>query len=204
MAPKMKGLVRAYLDWRKKNPGQGTRGVQQVIKMMGLSPRDGNQLIDTLNDMVRKKQLPRHLALESTDKWYKDQPEWGTKESNKKARAMTPGQIDEEEYDRKRDRDAERGIPRKKVMSFSAHSKMSDEEKAKRKANYKKAMAASLANVKKQFKDTEVDEGIRSALYKAAKFLGDVNAVKKGKVKKRIARRVAGKATGRMLGKLFK
>lgn len=45
---------------------------------------------------------------------------------------------------------------------------------------------------------------IRSALYKVAKILGDVNAVKRGKVGKRIGRRVAGKVTGRGLGKLFK
>ena len=44
----------------------------------------------------------------------------------------------------------------------------------------------------------------RGLLYTLARFLGDVNAVKKGKVGKRIARRVAGKATGRSLGKLFK
>lgn len=44
----------------------------------------------------------------------------------------------------------------------------------------------------------------RSILYGLAKFLGDVNAVKRGKVGKRIARRVAGKATGRGLGKFFK
>lgn len=37
-----------------------------------------------------------------------------------------------------------------------------------------------------------------------AKILGDVNAVKKGKVGKRVARRVAGKATGKGLGKMFK
>ena len=92
-----------------------------------------------------------------TDKWYKDQPEWGTDESKKKAKSMTPGQIDEEDYDRKRDIDAERGIPRKKVMSFKTHSNMSPEDKAKRKADYKKAMAASLANIKKQFEETGKD-----------------------------------------------
>ena len=70
---------------------------------------------------------------------------------------MTPGQIDEEDYDRKRDRNAERGTSRKKVMSFSTHSRMSPEDEAKRKANYKKAMAASLANVKKQFEETGKD-----------------------------------------------
>lgn len=44
----------------------------------------------------------------------------------------------------------------------------------------------------------------RGILYTIAKILGDVNAVKKGKVGKRVARRVAGKGTGRLLGKLFK
>jgi len=46
--------------------------------------------------------------------------------------------------------------------------------------------------------------GIRSALYTIARLMGDVNAVKKGKVGKRVARRGAGKITGRGLGKLFK
>jgi hypothetical protein len=44
----------------------------------------------------------------------------------------------------------------------------------------------------------------RGFLYKAARILGDVNAVKKGKVGKRVARRAAGKATGRTLRKLLK
>jgi hypothetical protein len=45
---------------------------------------------------------------------------------------------------------------------------------------------------------------MRSFLYALARFLGDVNAVKKGRVGRRIGRRVAGKYTGRGLGKLFK
>ncbi|WP_165786778.1 hypothetical protein [Heyndrickxia camelliae] len=45
---------------------------------------------------------------------------------------------------------------------------------------------------------------IRKALYGTAKILGDVNAVQKGTVGKRIARKAAGKATGKMLNKLFK
>lgn len=44
----------------------------------------------------------------------------------------------------------------------------------------------------------------RRGLYKTARILGDVNAVKKGKVGKRIARRAAGKATGKTLRRLFK
>ena len=41
-------------------------------------------------------------------------------------------------------------------------------------------------------------------MYKVVRLMGDVNAVKKGKVGKRIARRAAGKATGRTLRKLLK
>ena len=46
--------------------------------------------------------------------------------------------------------------------------------------------------------------GTRGFLYALARFLGDLNAVKKGRVGRRIGRRVAGKATGRALAKLFK
>jgi hypothetical protein len=44
----------------------------------------------------------------------------------------------------------------------------------------------------------------RGFLYGLARLLGDINAVQKGKVGKRIVRRAAGKVTGRSLGKLFK
>ena len=44
----------------------------------------------------------------------------------------------------------------------------------------------------------------RGLLYFLARILGDINAVKKGKVGKRIGRRAAGKITGRGLGKLFR
>jgi hypothetical protein len=42
--------------------------------------------------------------------------------------------------------------------------------------------------------------GFRGLLYTLAKLMGDYNAVKKGKVGKR----VAGKATGKAMRKLFK
>jgi len=87
MAPKMKKLVRAYLNWRKKNPGQGAKGVQQAIKLMGLDPRDGNQLIDTLNDLVKQGKLPKHLAIAEEAKY-----DYGTPESVKYMKRVTPGQ----------------------------------------------------------------------------------------------------------------
>jgi hypothetical protein len=44
----------------------------------------------------------------------------------------------------------------------------------------------------------------RSFLYALGRLLGDVNAIKKGRVGRRVGRRVAGKITGRGLGRLFK
>ena len=85
-------MVRMYLNWRRKNPGQGARGVQQVIKMMGLSPRDGNLLIDTLNDMVKKGQMPKHLAIDEEAKY-----DYGTPESVKLMKKITPGQKENKE-----------------------------------------------------------------------------------------------------------
>lgn len=44
----------------------------------------------------------------------------------------------------------------------------------------------------------------RGFLYALARFLGDLNAVRRGTVGKRIGRRIAGKITGRGLGKFFR
>lgn len=45
---------------------------------------------------------------------------------------------------------------------------------------------------------------VRSTLYAVARLMGDVAAVRKGRVGKRIGRRIAGKATGRILGGVFR
>lgn len=44
----------------------------------------------------------------------------------------------------------------------------------------------------------------RGLLYWLARLLGDVNAVKKGRVGRRIGRRAAGRGTGRLFRKIFK
>ena len=45
---------------------------------------------------------------------------------------------------------------------------------------------------------------VRTILYRAARVLGDVQAVSNGRIGKRVARRVAGRMTGRGLGKTFR
>lgn len=46
--------------------------------------------------------------------------------------------------------------------------------------------------------------GLKSWLYRLGLIMGDVNAVKKHRVSKRIGRRLVGKITGRALFRLFK
>jgi len=46
--------------------------------------------------------------------------------------------------------------------------------------------------------------GIRSLLYKISRFLGDVNAIQKGKIAERIARRATGRLTGNWLNRIFR
>ena len=38
----------------------------------------------------------KRVAESSTDRWYKNQPEWGTPESTKLAKKITPGEIEED------------------------------------------------------------------------------------------------------------
>lgn len=45
--------------------------------------------------------------------------------------------------------------------------------------------------------------GLRSLLYALARLLGDLGAVRRGTIGKRIVRRAAGKVSGRLLGRLF-
>ncbi len=44
----------------------------------------------------------------------------------------------------------------------------------------------------------------RSLLYLVARLLGDLNAVRRGRIGQRIARRLAGKLSGRLLGRFFR
>jgi hypothetical protein len=44
----------------------------------------------------------------------------------------------------------------------------------------------------------------RGFLYSLARFLGDVQAARKGRVGRRVGRRIAGKATGRTLWRIFR
>jgi len=49
-----------------------------------------------------------------------------------------------------------------------------------------------------------MSRSVRSFLYFLARLLGDVNAVRRGRVGRRIGRRIVGRSAGRWLGRLFR
>ena len=67
--PGVKGMLykkalRYYLDWRKKNPGQGQQGLVKVAKILRVDPKELNIL---LHNLVNKGKLPKHLAVSDPD-----------------------------------------------------------------------------------------------------------------------------------------
>ncbi|NCX33946.1 MAG: hypothetical protein EBX23_00985, partial [Proteobacteria bacterium] len=55
------------------------------------------------HDTVYGKEHAKSRLPEGTDRWYKDQPEWGTPESTKKAKKITPGEVKERSIDQVKD-----------------------------------------------------------------------------------------------------
>jgi hypothetical protein len=65
--------------------------------------------------------------------------------------------------------------------------------------------ASGLGHRRRRLLQRDVTVGqTRSPRYSLARLLGDYQAVKNGRVGKRIARRAAGRVTGRGLGRLFR
>jgi len=58
-------------------------------------------------------------------------------------------------------------------------------------------------SLKGEIQTTSINK-TRGMLYRLARLLGDLSAISKGKVGKRITRRATGKVTGKALRKLFK
>ena len=135
---------------------------------------------------VTKHDKKKELRKRSMDEG--NLPGYGTDAARKLAARMTPGQL-ENRRDRLRAKFAAVGKDMKKTNDEL--KKISQDYKDRFQSDKKKEEGMTLSK-------------LRKGLYKAAKVGGDVQAIRKGKVGKRIVRRAAGKATGKILGKLFK
>lgn len=85
------------------------------------------------------------------------------------------------------------------------HAKRKRGEKMRKKGEKGAPTPAAIKNAQKEDVTEKITIGkIRKAAYKTGKALGDVNAVKRGKVGRRIKNRVIGKLVGKAMGALMK
>jgi len=144
----------------------GDRVVIKESNQSGYIYRLGaNYVIVALDEGRVSRQWLDGIVLENTDKWYKDQPEWGTPASTKKAKKMTPGESTE--------------VPQDKDISKRSGSQPSKYHKGLSKAT----KIARDRQFKKQAKMSDSDPasykpapGDKSAKTKPSKF---TKAVKK-------------------------
>ena len=117
------------------------------------------------------------VMTEATDRWYKDQPEWGTPESTKKAKKMTPGEMKENIFDT-----ADFSVEKQGEMTVSLHD-LNEAERKKdspqdpdiddRPGTQPKAYHAGLSKAQKisrdrQFKKQSKMDDNNPAAYKPA------------------------------------
>jgi len=91
----------------------------------------------------------------------------------------------------------------KKGLWANIHAKRKRGERMRKKGEKGAPTPAAIKSAQKEDVTEKLTIGkIRKAAYKTAKVLGDVNAVKKGKVARRVKNRVVGKMLGKAVSKL--
>lgn len=99
----------------------GDRVIVKESKATGYIYRLGtNYVIVALDEGKVTRQWLDGIVLEKTDQWYKNNPEWGTPESTKKAKRITPNE-EVDPVDRAKDK-----ISREKETDKVKHDKMLD------------------------------------------------------------------------------
>ena len=86
------------------------------------------------HDTVYGKEHAKSRLPEGTDRWYKDQPEWGTPESTKKAKKITPGEVKERSIDQVKDiiSNDKQQIAKDKEAMKKKHDRMMDRARRSR------------------------------------------------------------------------
>ncbi len=149
--------------------------------------KDGKNPLDAVKKLMKKQTFKEYMY------------DYGTPEATKLAKKITPGQ-NEDRRERLRSKMADIGKQMGKTAS-DINKTIGKEPEPKMK---KPANSIFKSHPKYEARKQGMTLGkVRGALYKGAKALGDVQAVRKKKVGKRIVRRMAGKIASRALRSLF-
>lgn len=124
-------------------------------------------IVETADKRRLRKWLDAVEVIEATDRWYKNQPEWGTPESSKKAKKMTPGQDVKEQTKVAQDPDIEH---RSGTQPAKYHAGLSTAMKIARDRQFKK-QAKMADDDPKAYKPAPGDATAKTIPSKYTKFV---------------------------------
>ena len=161
---------------------------KQKIKKAGLPGHTYHQIhLDAVKKLMKKKTFKEYMY------------DYGTPEATKLAKKMTPGQ-NEDRREKLRSKMANIGKQMGKTAAdINKTIGKEPEPKMKKPAD---SMFKSHPKYEGKKKGLTISK-VRSKLYKGAKTLGDISALRKKKVGQRIGRRIAGKIASRAMRSLF-
>ena len=146
------------------------------------SAKDTKARVDKRKANKRGTSLAAGTSCESTS----GEVDYGTDKSVKIMKKVTPNEAQEG-----------------KGLWANIHAKRRRGERMRKKGEKGAPTPAAIKSAQKEDVTEKLTIGkIRKAAYKTAKVLGDVNAVKKGKVARRVKNRVVGKMLGKAVSKL--
>jgi hypothetical protein len=168
-----------YMSKAQRSKDRATNSAVATILRKGDHSKD----LQTMKKRDKGMKLAKSRAVDKIRKGHKANEEWETVKAGPGYRIQ---------------RDSDTGATRR-VADKAKDRKIRPE------ANAMDMVKANNAQSKKGYKTEKLSiPKIRNIMYKGAKALGDVQAVRKKKVGKRVARRVAGKLASRALRSLIK
>jgi hypothetical protein len=175
----VEGLPAMYVDGN--SPGEVKNHLRKLVKQPSLIKSVKRQTKHDVKKMYRDKAQGKSVEEGSGD------VDYGSDESIKIMKDMTPGQKEGN------------------GLWANIHAKRKRGEKMRKKGEKGAPTAAAIKSAQKEDVSEKLTIGkIRRAAYKTGKALGDVQAVKKNKVARRVKNRIVGKLAAKALSGLFK
>jgi hypothetical protein len=174
----VEGLPAMYVDGN--SPGQVKSHLRKLIKQPSLIKSVKRQTKHNVKKMYRDKAQGKEVEEGTVD--------YGTDKSIQIMKKKTPGETQEGNG-----------------LWANIHAKRKRGEKMRKKGEKGAPTPAAIKSAQKEDVNEKLTIGkIRRAAYKTGKALGDVQAVKKNKVARRVKNRIVGKLAAKALSGLFK
>jgi hypothetical protein len=190
----VEGLPAMYVDGN--SPGQVKSHLRKLIKQPSLIKSVKRQTKHDVKKMYRDKAQGKEVEEGTVD--------YGTDKSIQIMKKKTPGEA-QENCGCGQDPCKTYGKMKEAGLWANIHAKRRRGERMRKKGEKGAPTPAAIKSAQKEDVTEKLTIGkIRRAAYKTGKALGDVQAVKKNKVARRVKNRIVGKLAAKALSGLFK